>query len=116
MSITLSLRAQLLFYTGSDVLTAAAQGAVQKVARTLHELGLEEVRVEGHTDDRGSVAVNQPLSLRRAAAVADELVAQGMARAGISVAGFGDSRPVAPNSSDEARAQNRRVVLIIPSL
>ncbi len=112
----LSLRAQLLFDTGSDVLTQSAHASVQQVARTLQELGLEEVRVEGHTDDRGSAVVNQKLSLRRAEAVAEKLVEQGLPRARLSIAGFGDTRPVVPNASDEARAQNRRVVLIIPSL
>jgi outer membrane protein OmpA-like peptidoglycan-associated protein len=64
---------------------------------------------QGHADWIGSDAYNQKLSERRAKAVVDYLVQQGVARERVTGVGFGESRPVASNETDEGRAQNRRV-------
>ena len=68
---------------------------------------------EGHTDSRGTEEYNQALSLRRANAVRDYLVAGGVAANRITVEGYGESKPVASNNTDDGRAQNRRVELRI---
>ena len=72
------------------------------------------ITIEGHTDDVGSESYNQDLSERRALAVRDFLVDSGMAPSQVQSAGFGESLPVAPNSSPEGRQRNRRVDLVIP--
>jgi outer membrane protein OmpA-like peptidoglycan-associated protein len=69
------------------------------------------ISVNGHTDDVGSESYNQQLSERRAQAVRDYLVKAGLPEAILSVEGHGKSLPLAPGSSDKARAQNRRVEL-----
>jgi outer membrane protein OmpA-like peptidoglycan-associated protein len=71
------------------------------------------VRVVGHTDSTGSDAVNDPLSLERAQSVRDYLVARGVAVQRIDVAGRGEREPVADNTHEAGRAQNRRVEIVL---
>lgn len=69
--------------------------------------------VEGHTDNVGSAAANNELSLRRATAVRNYLVGQGIAAASVDVAGLGSSRPQGDNATAEGRARNRRVEIVV---
>ena len=69
--------------------------------------------VEGHTDNTGTVAANSELSLRRAIAVRDYLINQGVAASSTDVAGLGSSRPVADNATADGRARNRRVEIVV---
>jgi outer membrane protein OmpA-like peptidoglycan-associated protein len=69
------------------------------------------ISVNGHTDDVGSAAYNQALSLRRAQSVYDYLMKAGLPKDILSVQGHGKSRPLVPGTSDAARAKNRRVEL-----
>ena len=89
----------------------ALLGAVAKLLTEHPEI--TKVRVEGHTDDSGEPQYNVDLSRRRAAAVERALVARGIDPARLTSEGFGSSRPIAPNSAEEGRAQNRRVVFTI---
>jgi outer membrane protein OmpA-like peptidoglycan-associated protein len=70
-----------------------------------------KLRVEGHTDNVGAAAANQSLSERRAQSVKAWLVSHGIAEDRLSIKGFGDTRPVADNSTDEGKTKNRRVEL-----
>jgi|WetSurMetagenome_2_1015567.scaffolds.fasta_scaffold10410_3 outer membrane protein OmpA-like peptidoglycan-associated protein len=75
-----------------------------------------KVRVAGHTDGKGSEKYNQKLSERRAAAVVNYFVKKGaIKRADISFVGYGKSRPIATNKTEEGRAENRRVEVHILS-
>jgi outer membrane protein OmpA-like peptidoglycan-associated protein len=96
----------------SDV-RADAQVILNEAITVLQEERGIAVSVEGHTDDRGTDEYNQRLAVRRAAAVRDYLVAGGVAADRLSIAGFGEARPVATNDTDDGRAQNRRVELRI---
>ncbi len=69
--------------------------------------------VEGHTDSVGSAATNSELSLRRAMAVRDYLIGQGVPASSIDVAGLGLSMPIGDNSTSDGRARNRRVEIVI---
>lgn len=71
------------------------------------------VSVEGHTDSRGSDAYNQKLSEKRAAAVMTYLVKHGISASRLTSKGFGESKPVAPNDTEEHRFKNRRVELVV---
>jgi outer membrane protein OmpA-like peptidoglycan-associated protein len=71
------------------------------------------VSVEGHTDSIGSDAYNQKLSERRADSVVSYLVSKGIAASRLSAKGYGESKPVADNKTEEGRAKNRRVELIV---
>ena len=84
-----------------------------EVARTLGKLGIDKVRVEGHTDNVGSHRYNDRLAWRRAASVARELVRAGLGERGIERLGYGATKPVADNGTPAGRAQNRRVVITV---
>jgi OOP family OmpA-OmpF porin len=71
------------------------------------------VSVEGHTDSVGTDAYNQKLSERRAASVKQHLVGKGVSESRLSTVGFGESKPVASNSTKDGRALNRRVELLV---
>jgi outer membrane protein OmpA-like peptidoglycan-associated protein len=82
---------------------------LQNVIRVLTKNPEMLIEIQGHTDAVGSEAFNMKLSMKRAQAVADYLTAHGIAANRLTVTGFGESRPCAPNDTDEGRAQNRRV-------
>src|SRR6185295_16521810 len=67
--------------------------------------------IEGHTDSNGSDSYNQRLSEQRAKAARDYIISMGIDPSRVEARGFGESQPVADNSTEEGRAQNRRVVL-----
>lgn len=92
-------------------LTPNSESILDRVARSL--LDWPDVRVEigGHTDSSGRDAYNLELSERRAAAVRDYLVAQGIEPARLTSRGYGETRPIADNGSDAGRSRNRRVEL-----
>ena len=69
------------------------------------------VEIEGHTDNVGSESYNQKLSENRARVVMEYLVKKGTQSERLSSAGYGFSRPIAPNNTQEGRAKNRRVEL-----
>jgi outer membrane protein OmpA-like peptidoglycan-associated protein len=71
------------------------------------------VAVEGHTDSVGSDDYNQQLSERRAQAVRDYFVQQGIASGAVEAHGYGKTEPIASNDTPEGRQQNRRVELIL---
>lgn len=71
------------------------------------------VRIVGHTDSTGSDAINNPLSVERAQSVRDYLAARGVAPSRVETAGMGSRSPVADNSSEAGRAQNRRVEIFL---
>lgn len=90
-----------------------AADILDEAAEILRDQPDVEVAVDGHTDALGKDDYNQRLSERRAQAVADYLSSHGVAASRLRVRGFGESRPVASNDSEEGRAQNRRVELNI---
>jgi VWFA-related protein len=83
---------------------------VAEVMKTYPKMKLE---IRGHTDDQGSDEYNLKLSRQRAEAVADALVEMGIERRRLSVEGFGESRPIVPNTDDESRKRNRRTEFVI---
>jgi outer membrane protein OmpA-like peptidoglycan-associated protein len=110
----ITLSGSVIFPSGQSTLLPRARNKLSEVAAALSSgKGNSKVVVEGHTDSTGSAEVNQELSLERATAVRDELVAQGVRSDRISVEGFGETRPVADNSSQAGRANNRRVEIVL---
>ena len=70
------------------------------------------IRIEGYTDNTGSKPFNQKLSQQRADAVMNWLAEHGVDKSRMTAKGYGDSRPVADNSIEEGRAENRRVEIV----
>ena len=110
LEITRSIR----FVRGTSLLTATARRALNALAAKLtREPGWRRLRVEGHTDSRGSRMSNKKLSRRRADAVRRYLVAKGIEPHRLQAVGYGASRPIASNRTAQGRRRNRRVELIV---
>jgi len=112
---------QLKLEVPSDISFAVNSAAIEPRLRPVLDafaggLGSEpqmRVRVVGHTDNTGSDAINDPLSLRRAESVRDYLSDRGVATSRIEVSGRGSREPVATNDTPEGRAKNRRVEIFL---
>ncbi len=103
----------VLFDTGKYTLKPGARERLAKVAGILMAYPDLHVQVEGHTDNVGGVDFNQQLSEKRAAAVRDFLVQQGVKSTDIESRGFGMDQPVATNATATGRQLNRRVDLVV---
>jgi outer membrane protein OmpA-like peptidoglycan-associated protein len=107
--IAIKLPSGISFDTNQAILRPDMRPALDQVAQTLASYQSTFIDVTGHTDSTGSDAINQPLSERRANAVADFLQYQGVQRARMVTRGYGAQFPLASNDTDAGRAQNRRV-------
>jgi OOP family OmpA-OmpF porin len=98
------------FETNKAVLLPQSEELLKEVAEAFKEHPeIEEVQVEGHTDSQGGDKANMKLSDARAKAVRDFLINQGIAGSRLVAKGFGESKPVADNDTEEGRYKNRRV-------
>jgi outer membrane protein OmpA-like peptidoglycan-associated protein len=111
--IILREQPQFLGVTGRLVLPASEPTLNGILAFLKEHDEIERVRVEGHTDNRGDPSGNQRLSVARAQAVVDWLVAHGMDKSKLTVVGHGADRPIDANDTDEGRAANRRIELYV---
>jgi outer membrane protein OmpA-like peptidoglycan-associated protein len=103
----------IYFDTGSDRLRPESTPTLKEIAQMLAEHADLRLTIEGHTDNVGDAKANRELSQRRAAAVTAYLVEKhGIAASRLANAGFGDTKPAAPNTTPEGRQQNRRVELV----
>ena len=104
----------ILFATNKADLNIDAKNSLAKFATVLNNNADCDIAIIGHTDNTGSDAINQPLSVKRATSVSDYLKSCGVKTAQIkSVEGQGSGNPVADNSTAEGRKQNRRVEVYI---
>ena len=97
------------FDTGKATIKPDSEAALNELLKMLKAKPDWNMMLEGHTDNVGAKPANLALSRQRADAVAAWLAGKGVDKARLSTAGFGDSRPVADNTTDEGRAKNRRV-------
>lgn len=111
--LVVNLPEAVTFATGSALVQAGFQDELALVARNLLAHPNSTIEVVGHTDDVGSASYNQDLSERRARAVADVLIAEGVPSWRIATRGMGLNQPVASNATEAGRAQNRRVEIVI---
>ena len=105
--------ADILFDFDKATLRRDVEFNLVKIATILNQFGEMSVLVEGHTDAIGTDEYNLGLSKRRAQAVNDFLISQGVVEKRLSWEGYGKTRPVADNDTDEGRQKNRRVDLVI---
>ncbi|WP_347904484.1 OmpA family protein [Pseudomonas purpurea] len=112
-TITLSDQGAVLFAFDSSELTPAAKEQLMALMGKLSNADVVSIKVIGHTDSKGSDAYNQKLSERRASSVAAFLLNHGLAPNKLTSQGMGESQPVADNATEEGRAKNRRVELVI---
>lgn len=109
------ISSRLLFPSDGSEIDPAQAETLGRVATALCGVEIRSARVEGHADSTGTADYNRQLSERRALAVANALVEGGMARGLLRAEGLGDTRPIESNATVGGRAENRRVVIIVPA-
>ncbi|MFJ7798348.1 OmpA family protein [Pseudomonas sp. NPDC096950] len=107
------LSGKVLFGSDVESLNPQSTEIVQRIGKALTSIGIERVRVDGHTDASGKETYNQQLSLRRAKSVGKVLVAVGMKEENIKLQGLGSKEPVASNDTPAGRTENRRVSIVV---
>jgi chemotaxis protein MotB len=115
--LVLRLSDNIFFESGDDKLKPPAIAMIHTLGPELSSRSLD-IRVEGHTDDRPIINTarfrsNWELSTARATVVLERLAQEGIAPPSLSAAGYGEFRPIAPNTTEDGRKQNRRVDLIL---
>lgn len=106
---SITLGADASFDSGKAQLKPDGQAKLDELAAKLRDVRFEAIAVTGHTDNVGTDAVNQRLSLRRAQAVKQYLASHGIDAAKIQTTGRGKTKPVADNKTVQGRGRNRRV-------
>ncbi|MBP3331497.1 MAG: OmpA family protein [Tidjanibacter sp.] len=113
-AIKVTFEGGILFDTNKSDLSATSKTALKKFVESMSDMSDTDITIYGHTDNTGSLAVNERLSLERANSVASYLRALGVNSARIiDVQGKAYNEPVASNDTAEGRAQNRRVELFV---
>ncbi len=97
------------FESNSAAVRPSSAVTLDTVAEALRRCPKRQIRIEAHADSAGADAYNMQLSERRAASVRQYLIDRGASGASLSSKGFGESNPIADNSTKEGRAKNRRV-------
>ncbi|MCO5163397.1 MAG: OmpA family protein [Mesorhizobium sp.] len=108
-NLSLIMPSNITFATDQDQINAGFYPTLNAVSAVLRKYNRTLVDVNGHTDSTGDDNYNYRLSERRALSVANYLTSQGNDPRRFSVLGFGETQPIASNSTDAGRAQNRRV-------
>jgi OmpA-OmpF porin, OOP family len=103
----------LNFEAGSARLTPDSVATVGSLVAILNAYPAVTVMLEGHTDNTGDPAANEKLSIERAVAVKQLMVKAGIAEPRVIPYGYGQERPVAPNDTEQGRAKNRRLELVV---
>ena len=102
----------ITFDVGKATLKPESMTEIVRIAKLMAEHPELNFEVQGHCDNTGSDAVNDPLSQKRAEAIVDALVKQGVDSGRLSAVGKGSHSPIADNGTDEGRARNRRVEFV----
>lgn len=111
--LKLEIPSDISFDSGRYDIKPELRPILDRFATTLNQNPATTVTIIGHTDSTGSDAINNPLSVNRAAAVRDYLTARGVAGGRIAIDGRGSREPIADNGTAEGRAKNRRVEIFV---
>ncbi|MPW43405.1 OmpA family protein [Acinetobacter guerrae] len=110
---TLGLPERLLFDFDKTDIKPAHQEEISRLSNQLQKYGLRKVKIVGHTDNIGAAQYNLKLSRERAQSVANIFLAHGFQSQNIQIIGRGAEQPLLPNTTEDNRAANRRVAVII---
>ena len=111
--LKLDIPSDISFDTGRADIKPEMRPVLDRFAQSLTQHPVTTVRIIGHTDSTGSDAVNNPLSMERAASARDYLTGHGVASSRIAIDGRGEHEPIADNSSVEGRSKNRRIEVFV---
>lgn len=110
---SLGLPERLLFNFNDYTIADQQKVDLIRLSNQLHQYNLNKLKIVGHTDNVGDKAYNQQLSIKRATSVSEVFLSHGFSNKNVYVIGKGSSQPLVDNNSDENRAKNRRVSIII---
>ena len=114
--LIVTLPEEILFDVDSNVVKPSLQSDLAVLANSMKSYPESTIQVAGHTDSDGDAMYNQGLSERRASAVANVLIRNGVSSNRVQAFGQGENQPIASNLTPEGKAQNRRVnIVILPS-
>lgn len=114
--LKLTMSSEVSFDTNSAALKSTFYSSLNKIAEIMVRYPQTQILVVGHTDSVGSEQYNKDLSLRRANAVADYLIGNGVSRSRLGTEGHGELEPIASNDTVDGRARNRRVeIFVVPT-
>lgn len=111
--LKLSIPNDISFDTGRSDIKPNLRPILDQFAQGLGQQPSMEVRIVGHTDNTGSDAVNNPLSVNRAQSARDYLVSRGVSSSRIAIDGRGSREPIADNTTEAGRARNRRIDIFL---
>ena len=111
--LKLEIPSDISFAVGSAAISPSFSPVLDQFAAGLRNNPNAEVRIVGHTDSTGSDAINNPLSVDRAASTRDYLVARGVDSRIFKIEGHGSTQPIATNDTAQGRAKNRRVEIYV---
>ena len=99
----------IFFASGKYELNPSSYAELNRLIQLLNQYSTLRIEIAGHTDNLGDATANTQLSEKRAQAVVSYLVSKGIAKNRLEGKGYGSSAPVAPNTTEEGRQQNRRI-------
>jgi len=102
----------ILFETGKSAIQKESLPIIDQIFELMNLDGTLNISIEGHTDNVGTAINNKKLSYDRAKSVMDALISKGVAKTRLSFIGWGQEKPVADNTTDAGRTQNRRVEIV----
>ncbi len=111
--LKLDIPSDVSFDTNRYEIKSNLRPILDRFATTLNQNPVTTVTIIGHTDNTGTDAINNPLSVNRAASTRDYLVARGVVTSRIAIDGRGSREPIADNNTSEGRAKNRRVEIFV---
>lgn len=111
--LKLEVPSDFSFDTGKAIIKPNMRPVLDKLGQTLNQNTVTQVRIVGHTDSTGTDAINEPLSVNRAAAVQSYLIGRNVASNRMNIEGRGSREPIADNSTTAGKAQNRRVEIFV---
>ncbi len=109
----LGLSEKLLFNINEATIKPETTQKIIAVGQQLKQVNITHLKLNGYTDNLGLAAYNANLSLKRAQAVAEPLIQSGIPASDISTVGMGEAHPIADNSTEAGRSENRRVAIIV---
>lgn len=111
--LKLSIPNDISFDTGRHDIKPGLRPILDQFAQGLGQQSQMDIRIVGHTDNTGSDAINDPLSVNRAQSARDYLVSRGVSSRRISIDGRGSREPIADNATEAGRARNRRIEIFL---
>jgi outer membrane protein OmpA-like peptidoglycan-associated protein len=111
--LAVTFKSDVLFDVGSSAVKIGAHDELMRVAQVLNKYPQTTITIAGHTDSTGSEDLNQRLSEQRALSVKNTLGGQGVNTTRMNAVGYGESRPIADNSTQGGQQMNRRVEITI---